>query len=82
MVNRATAEVIGDRIRLLRESHELTQEDLAKKLNIRQPSVSQWETGRTIPTLSMQRAIADEFNTKRRVIFRELVEAEDHEAAA
>ena len=72
-----TSVVIGRRIRDFRESHGLTQEALAKRLLIRQPSVSQWENGHTIPTLAMQRALADELSTRRSVLFRELVEAED-----
>lgn len=82
MTTRATAETIGERIRMLREAHRLTQRQLAARLNIAQPSVSQWETGRTVPTLPMQRALADELSTRRSILFRELVEAEDHEAAA
>lgn len=82
MTTREMAERIGDRIRMLREAHRLSQTELAARLNITQPSVSQWETGRTIPTLPMQRALADELETKRRFLFAELVEAEDHGQAA
>ena len=77
-----TAERIGHRIREFRLAHRLTQVELAERLCISQPSVSQWERGETFPTLALQRALADELNTRRRFLFAELVEAEDHGEAA
>ena len=43
---------LGRKIRELRRSKELTQEQLADYLNISYQSVSKWETGTTLPDLS------------------------------
>lgn len=40
-------ETMGDRIRTLRESRKLSQEDLAKIVGISGAAVSQWESGAT-----------------------------------
>ena len=41
--------MIGDNIRRLRLERRYSQEQLARKLNVTQGSVSQWEKGRTTP---------------------------------
>lgn len=41
--------MIGDNIRYLRKRSGYSQEQLARKLNIKQASVSNWESGKTIP---------------------------------
>ena len=41
--------MIGDNIRYLRKKSGYSQEWLAEKLNIKQASVSNWESGKTIP---------------------------------
>ena len=38
-----------DRIRTLRKINKLSQNALAKMLNVHQTAVSQWENGRTVP---------------------------------
>jgi putative transcriptional regulator len=40
-------ETMGDRIRLLRQSKSLTQEQLGDRVGVSKVSVSQWETGST-----------------------------------
>lgn len=40
-------ETMGDRIRTLRESRKLSQEDMAKIIGISGAAVSQWESGAT-----------------------------------
>jgi transcriptional regulator with XRE-family HTH domain len=42
-----SVETIGDRIRVLREAREWTQDQLAKRLGVSRASVSQWERGET-----------------------------------
>lgn len=42
---------IGNKIQLYRKQHNLSQEDLAKKLNLSRQTVSQWETSQTIPSI-------------------------------
>ena len=44
---------IGERIRKLRTERKMTQEMLAQKLNVTVSAVSQWESGRTLPDLTM-----------------------------
>ena len=43
----------GKQIALLRKNLELTQEDVAEKLNISPQAVSKWENGHTMPELSL-----------------------------
>ena len=44
---------IGNRIKELRKANGMTQEQLAAALSISFQSVSKWETGVTLPDLSM-----------------------------
>lgn len=50
------------RIKELRESLKLTQEDLAKKLNIGRTSVSMWENGEAMPRADKLPEIAKVLN--------------------
>ena len=43
----------GKQIALLRKSKGLTQEDVARELNISPQAVSKWENGHTMPELSV-----------------------------
>ena len=43
----------GKQIALLRRSKGLTQEDVARQLNISPQAVSKWENGHTMPELSV-----------------------------
>lgn len=52
------ARVVGQRIRERRQSPELksgplTQEQLAGEVGVRQPSVSDWENGRSLPSVPL-----------------------------
>ena len=42
--------MIADKIKLLREASQLTQTELAKKLNITRSSVNAWEMGISVPS--------------------------------
>lgn len=44
---------ISKYLQLLRKSHNYTQEDLAKRLDISRQAVSKWETGTAIPDLEV-----------------------------
>lgn len=43
---------IGDKIKKLRRSRDMTQEELAESLSVTVSAVSQWESGRTTPDIS------------------------------
>ena len=45
-------ETIGQIIRRLRKERDLTQEELAEKLNVSSQAISKWENGSTIPDIS------------------------------
>lgn len=45
--------IISKYLQFLRKSHNYTQDDLAKKLDVSRQAVSKWETGTTIPDLEV-----------------------------
>lgn len=51
----------GDRLRLMREQRDLSQEDLANRLDIKPLQIWRWETGKTKPNsetvMSLARAL-------------------------
>lgn len=53
---------IKDRIKQLRLSNNLSQEDVAKKLGVSKSAVSQWERGVKQPKNEMRQALCDLFN--------------------
>ena len=55
-------EEIGLRIRTMRKSRNMTQEDLAKAIDQSPSSITMYETGRREPDLEMLEAMADVFN--------------------
>lgn len=63
---------LGEKITSLRNVHNLSQGDLAEKLNVSRQSVSKWETGASIPELDKLIQLSDLFH----VSIDELVRAE------
>ena len=63
---------IGLFLKMLRNEKGLTQEQLAEKLNVSNRSVSRWETGSTLPDISLIIELADYY----KVDIKELVEGE------
>ena len=55
-------ETFGQRFLKLRKSRNLTQEDIAKKLNISAQAVSKWENDISSPDISLLPEIASIFN--------------------
>lgn len=53
--------MIGDNIRYLRKRAGYSQQQLAKKLNIKQASVSNWESGKTTPDTKFLSNLMDIF---------------------
>lgn len=60
---------IGEKIRSLRKEHNKTQEELAQTLNISCQAVSKWETGQTLPDITLVVPIARFFNVSTDVLF-------------
>lgn len=55
-------EEIGRRIRTMRKSRNMTQEDLARAIDQSPSSITMYETGRREPDLETLEALADVFN--------------------
>ena len=53
---------IGARIRESRERKTLSQSELARRLGVSQPAVSDWENGKTEPSVDNLRAMAVELD--------------------
>ncbi len=51
----------AENVKQLRKERKLSQGDLAKKLGVTQQCVSEWELGKTEPTLSYLWKMADLF---------------------
>ena len=49
-------------LRNLREKSNLTQEQMAERLNVSRQAVSRWETGETQPNTEMLKTLSKEFN--------------------
>ena len=54
--------MLGDRIKTLRMAYNLSQVDLAKKLNVSKQSVSNWENNNILPSVDMIKKIATFFS--------------------
>lgn len=55
--------ILGKRIKKLREEAGLSQKELAKRLNISNTTLSQYETGQRVPSDDIKIKIAEFFNT-------------------
>lgn len=55
-------EEIGTRLRTMRKSRKLTQEDIAKSIGQSASSITMYETGRREPDFETLEALADVFN--------------------
>jgi len=52
----------GERLKFLRTQRDKTQDELAKILNVKRVSLSNWETGRASPGYTMLKKLASYFN--------------------
>ena len=68
-------ETFGQRFYRLRKARDLTQEDIAKKLNISSQAISKWENGRCMPDYS----IIDQLCKELGISIAELLDCEDKE---
>ena len=55
--------MLSERLRQLRKTRGLTQEDLAKKVNTKKTTISNYETGYSTPSNEMLSDLADVLNT-------------------
>ena len=55
-------ETIGKKIKELRIKNNLTQQELASKLNVTYQAVSKWENGKNLPDLVILTEICNIFN--------------------
>lgn len=53
---------IGHRIRESRERRQLSQEALAQRIGVSQPTISDWENSKTEPTVDNMRTLAVELD--------------------
>ena len=49
---------LGKRLKMIRDEHKLTQEELAVKMDISQRTVSSWECDRNIPDMETYRQLS------------------------
>lgn len=54
--------MLGDRIKLIRESNKLSQVNFAKTLNVSKQTVSNWENNNVQPSVDILKDIAIKFN--------------------
>ena len=54
--------LIADKIKKLRKDNNMTQEDLADKLNVSRQTISKWETNVGVPDIDNIKAICNLFN--------------------
>ncbi len=60
---------VGEFLKTLRKDKNLTQEELADKMNVSRRTVSRWETGANLPDLSVLVELADLYDVDMREIF-------------
>ncbi len=58
---------ISEKVLQLRKANNLTQEELAEKLNVSRQSVSKWESGQTIPELEKLIALSEVFELQQTI---------------
>ena len=55
--------LFGDKLKLLRKENNLTQEELAFKLNVSRQAITKWECNEGIPDIDNLKEISKLFNT-------------------
>ena len=63
--------IVGNNIKLLRKENNLTQNELAQKLNYSNKAISRWESGEVIPDVATINKICEIFNVPISRIFEE-----------
>ena len=73
MSGNMNSEKIGKFICDLRKKYNLTQKELADKLNVTAQAVSKWENGRGVPDIELLKKLSEEFD----ISITELIEGEE-----
>lgn len=68
-----------DKFKKLRLKNDYTQAELAKKLNVSQPTVASWEAGKRIPKWKNIKKIAEIFNVSPESLIDEMEEKPENE---
>ena len=68
-----------DKFRKLRLKNNYTQSELAKKLNVSQPTIASWEAGKRIPKWKSIKKIAEIFNVSPESLINETEEKTETE---
>ena len=68
-----------DKFRKLRLKNNYTQSELAKKLNVSQPTIASWEAGKLIPKWKSIKKIAEIFNVSPESLINETEEKTETE---
>ena len=55
--------LFNEKLKELRKSKKLTQEELAEKLNVSRQAITKWESGEGIPDIENLKQISILFNT-------------------
>ena len=61
--------MVSDRIKYLREKNNLTQSELARKLNVTRSSVNAWEMGVSVPSTALIVDVAKLFHVSSDYLF-------------
>ena len=73
---RSTIQRFGEKLRLLRERHSLSQRELATMLGVTRNYISQFESGKRLPGTEMMLAIANIFGVSVDALVRDEFEIE------
>ena len=68
-----------DKFKKLRLKNDYTQAELAKKLNVSQPTIASWEAGKRIPKWKNIKKIAEIFNVSPESLIDEMEEKPENE---
>ena len=74
--------MLGEKIRNLRKENNISQEELAERLNVSRQSVSLWENEQTQPSLENIIAIAEIFSVTTDVLLKEKIEVVSNRISA
>ena len=66
--------LIGENIRFYRQQHDLSQEELAEKMDTSRQTISSWENGKTYPNIQSLISLSNIFNTSVEDLIKEEVE--------